>query len=129
MDPIANLLTMIRNAQRAKRLKVTVPYSTMNLLLVKTLQKEGFIGQYEKGGKKLNKSLEIILKYDSEGKGVISNIQRVSTPGRRWYMKASELTPVKQGYGLRILSTPKGVMSDKEARKSRVGGEVLCEVW
>ena len=123
------MLTIIRNAQMARHTKVAVPYSAMNLLLVKILQREGFIGQYEKSGKKLNKSLEIILKYDSEGKPVMSSIKRVSKPSRRVYCKISELKPVKQGYGMAIVSTPKGVLSDSEARKLKVGGEVICEVW
>ncbi|MEK7120012.1 MAG: 30S ribosomal protein S8 [Patescibacteria group bacterium] len=129
MDSIANMLTIIRNAQMARHTKVAVPYSAMNLLLVKILQREGFIGQYEKSGKKLNKSLEIVLKYDSEGKPVMSSIKRVSKPSRRVYCKISELKPVKQGYGMAIVSTPKGVLSDSEARKLKVGGEVICEVW
>jgi len=129
MDSIANMLTIIRNAQMARHTKVAVPYSAMNLLLVKILQKEGFIGQYEKNGKKLNKTLKIILKYDSEGKPVMSSIKRVSKPSRRVYCKISELKPVRQGYGVAIVSTPKGVLSDSEARKLKVGGEVICEVW
>lgn len=129
MDSIANMLTIIRNAQMARHTKVAVPYSAMNLLLVKILQKEGFIGQYEKSGKKLNKTIEIILKYDSEGKPVMSSIKRVSKPSRRVYCKISELKPVRQGYGMAIVSTPKGVLSDSEARKLKVGGEVICEVW
>jgi small subunit ribosomal protein S8 len=123
------MLTIIRNAQMARRNKVVVPYSAMNLLLIKILQKEGFIGQYEKNGKKINKNIEIILKYDSEGKPAISNIKRISKPSRRVYCKISELKPVKQGYGMAIVSTPKGVLSDSEARKLKVGGEVICEVW
>lgn len=123
------MLTIIRNAQMARRNKVAAPYSSMNLFLVKILQKEGFIGQYEKNGKKLNKSLEIILKYDSEGKPAITNIQRISKSSRRIYRKLSELKPVRQGYGMMIVSTPKGLLSDSEARKLKVGGEIICEVW
>ncbi|KKR10219.1 MAG: 30S ribosomal protein S8 [Parcubacteria group bacterium GW2011_GWA2_39_18] len=129
MDSIANMLTIIRNAQMARRAKVAVPYSAMNLLLVKILQKEGFVGQYEKSGKKLNKNIEIVLKYDSEGKPAMSSIKRISKPSRRVYRKILELKPVKQGYGAAIVSTPKGVLSDSEARKLKVGGEVICEVW
>ena len=113
----------------ARRAKVAVPYSAMNLLLVKILQKEGFVGQYEKSGKKLNKNIEIVLKYDSEGKPAMSSIKRISKPSRRVYRKILELKPVKQGYGAAIVSTPKGVLSDSEARKLKVGGEVICEVW
>ena len=123
------MLTIIRNAQMARLAKATVSYSAMNLFLIKILQREGFVSQYEKNRKKLNKSIEIVLKYDSEGKPVMSSIKRISKPSRRIYCKITELKPVKRGYGMAIVSTPKGVLSDNEARRLKVGGEVICEVW
>jgi small subunit ribosomal protein S8 len=127
-DPLGDLITRIRNAQMRGRTKVTSPASRLRARVLDVLQEEGFIRSYAEVEKEGHKELEIELKY-SEGAPVISEIQRVSKPGRRVYSSIKELGLVRNGLGISILSTPKGVMSDAAARAQNVGGEVLCEVY
>ncbi len=127
-DPIADMLTRIRNAVMVEKTTVSIPYSKIKMAIAKVLKKEGFILDCEKKGKKTKKVIEVRLKYTEEG-SKIRDLKRVSKPGQRIYKKYDELFPVKQGFGIAILSTSKGIMSDKEAKKEGVGGEVLCEVW
>ena len=128
-DPIADMLTRIRNAHKINALSVSMPYSKTKESIAKVLLEEGYIKDIdteEIGEKKSN--LTIGLKY-FEGKPVISEIKRVSTPGRRVYSSINDLPRTYNGLGISILSTPRGVMSDNEARAAHVGGEVLCQVF
>jgi small subunit ribosomal protein S8 len=128
-DPIGDLLTRIRNGQLRGLSKIQSPNSKLRTRLLDVLQAEGFIRGYaeveHKGGKR---ELEIELKYH-EGRPVIRELKRVSTPGRRVYAGVEELKPHRQGLGLSIVSTPQGVMTDNDAREKNVGGEVLCQVF
>jgi small subunit ribosomal protein S8 len=126
-DPIADMLTRIRNAQMVEKASVTMPSSKLKVSIAEVLKDEGYIGDYavrENGGKA---QLDIALKYYA-GRPVIERIQRVSTPGLRVYKGKDDLPRVLNGLGVAIVSTPKGVMTDRKARASNVGGEVLCIV-
>lgn len=127
-DPIANMLTCVRNAQRAGIKNVVMAASQLKIAIVEVLKQEGFIADYKvnESGKN-KKNLDVLLKYH-KGKPVIETIKRISRPGLRVYKKADELPVVCGGLGVAIVSTPKGVMTSKEARKAGMGGEVLCEV-
>ena len=127
-DPVGDLITRIRNAQMRGRSKLTSPASTLRVRVLNVLKDEGYIRDFreiEAGG---HKELEIELKY-FEGAPAIHEIQRVSKPGRRVYSSIRDLRLVRNGLGISILSTPKGVMSDNAARDANVGGEILCEVY
>jgi len=128
MDPISNMLTSIRNAQAAKKDTVSVPFSDLKYEIARILARQGLIKNVEKKGRKINKLIDIGLKYDN-GAPKISGLRKVSKPGQRIYKKFKEIKPVKGGYGIAIISTPKGLMTNKEARKQKLGGEVICEVW
>lgn len=122
------MLTRIRNANILKKDKVLVPYSKIKFEIAKTLLEKGFIESLFKRGRKIKKFLEIgLLKKDNEMK--ISGIKRVSRPGRRVYVKSSEIKLIKSGKGINIISTPSGIMAGFEARKRKLGGEMICEVW
>jgi len=126
-DPISDLLTRIRNACMANLQRVAVPSSKLKLEVLRILKDEGFISDYSVSDK-YHGVIKIYLKY-KDGKPVLSNLQRMSRPGRRLYKAVDLLPKALDGYGLTIVSTSKGVMSDREARKQRVGGEVICQVW
>lgn len=128
MDPIADLLVRIKNAQAAGREMVEAPFSNVKIAIAKILQSENFIESVEKKGVKNKEKLEIKLKYD-QGIGAISGIKRISRPGQRNYSPSLRIKSSKQGYGLMIISTSQGIMSGKEAKRKKIGGEVLCEVW
>ena len=131
-DPIADMLTRIRNASRIRFKSVDVLMSGVNLSIAETLKKAGYISGYEvvKGEKKTHSMLKIYLKYSPASKqGIIKNIQRVSKPGRRVYANSRKIPTVLNGYGIAIVSTSRGVLTDKEARGLNVGGEILCNVW
>lgn len=128
MDSITDMLNRIRNAQAVLKPTVDVPFSDLKYEIAKILEKRGFIEKTEKKGKKIRKILEIVLKYDDKSPA-ISGLKRVSRPGQRIYKGFEELRSVRQGYGIAIVSTSKGLLTDKEARKNKLGGEVLCEVW
>jgi len=125
-DTIADLITRIRNAQRAQKETVLAPYSKMKLSICNLLQKEGYVESVETEGD-IKKVLKIYLKY-YEGKPVIDSIKRVSHPGLRIFKSAKEIPLVKNGLGIAIISTSKGIMTDKEARKNNFGGEIICYV-
>ena len=127
-DPIGDMIARIRNAAMRKRSKVLTPASRMRERVLDVLQSEGYIRGYAEVEFKGHKELEIELKYH-EGEPVIRELKRVSTPGRRVYSSIADLKPIKNGLGISILSTPKGVMSDTAARDANVGGEVLCQVY
>lgn len=129
-DPIADLLTRIRNGLRVHGQKVQVRKSRLNEEVVRTLTREGFLTSVREivapTGRPM---LEVALKYDQEGEPLISSVSRVSRPGRRVYSTVREIPRVLNGMGIVVLSTSRGVMSDREARAQGVGGEILCEVW
>ncbi|KQC10719.1 MAG: 30S ribosomal protein S8 [Smithella sp. SDB] len=129
-DPIADMLTRIRNANKARFKTVNVHMSQMNVNIAKVLKKSGYISNYDKvKNEKGQQLLEIVLKYPDAKRTVITNIKRVSKPGRRVYVASDSIPKVLNGYGISILSTSNGVITDAEARELRVGGEVLCNVW
>ena len=128
-DPVGDMLTRIRNAQMRGMTKTTTPASKLRGRVLDVLEAEGFIRGYTKIERDNNKrDFEIELKY-FDGQPVISSMKRVSKPGRRVYTAIKDISPVRNGLGISILSTPKGVMSDAAAREHNVGGEVLCEVY
>ena len=127
-DPITDLLNRIRNAQAVFHPTVEIPFSNLKYEITKILEKEKFIEKTEKKGKKARKTIEIVLKYDGKIPA-ISGLRKISKPGQRIYKSLKDIKPVRGGYGVLIISTPKGLMTDKEARKKRLGGEILCEVW
>lgn len=129
-DPIADMLTRIRNANTAKHDTVDVPASKMKISIAEILLKEGYIKNYELIDVKGFKSIHITLKYGADKKEkVISGLKRISKPGLRVYANTDELPSVLGGFGIAIISTNKGVMTDKQARKENVGGEVLAFIW
>jgi len=128
-DPVADLLTRIRNANMAGHDQVEVLGSRLNLEVVKILQSEGFVRNYEITKDKMQSRIKIGLKYGPRKEKVITDLKRVSKPGRRVYTKRGDIPRVLGGLGIAIVSTSKGVMTDREARRLGVGGEVLCYVW
>ena len=128
-DPIADMLTRIRNANAIRQPQVTMPSSRKRVDIAEVLKTEGFIGGYEVREGKPSSTLVISLKYGTEGERVIRQIDRVSKPGRRVYTGVENLRPVLRGQGIQIVSTPKGVVSDRKARELKVGGEVLATVF
>ncbi len=128
-DPIADLLTRIRNAMTAKHETVTVPASKMKKSIVDILLTEGYIKNAEVVEENGHNNIVITLKYGAHGEKVISNLKRVSKPGLRVYCGCEDLPSVLNGLGIAIISTSKGVMTDKEARKNKIGGEVLAYIW
>ncbi|MCX7803574.1 MAG: 30S ribosomal protein S8 [Planctomycetota bacterium] len=128
-DPIADMLTVIRNGVRVRRGEVTVPASRIKTAVVEVLKREGFIAGFEIEKHRPQDRLRIRLKYGNSGESAITAIRRISKPGRRVYWGKDDIQPVLRGIGISIISTPKGVLSDREARKASVGGEVICQVW
>ncbi len=128
-DPIADLLTRIRNGAMAKLQKVDIPSSNLKVGIVNVLKNEGFVKNYKVITDQKQGILRIYLKYISENDSVITEIKRVSKPGGRRYVKSDQIPKVKQGLGVAILSTSKGLLTDKVARESGVGGELICTVW
>lgn len=129
-DPIADMLTRIRNANRVHFKSVDVMNSKINLNIAKVLKKSGFIAGYDiKTDSEKREAIRIYLKYQDAKRAVLTDIQRISKPGRRVYLKSDKLAPVLNGYGVSIVTTSKGVMTDKEAREMNLGGELICNVW
>jgi len=128
-DPIADMLTRIRNANMVSLPTVAMPSSKLKVALAKLLKEEGYIVDYSEAVDGVFKTLTITLKYDEANKPVISNLQRVSRPGLRTYHKAKNLPQVYGGLGIAVVSTSKGLLTDRKARKENLGGEVLCYVW
>ena len=129
MDPIGDMFTRIRNGQMRKLTTIDVPASNFRIKILEVLKTEGYINNYFIEKKENNKkNLKVDLKY-YEGVPVIKEIKRISKPGRRIYSKAVSIPKIQNGLGLAILSTPKGVMSDNEARKNNLGGEIICRVF
>jgi small subunit ribosomal protein S8 len=128
-DPISDLLTRIRNAHLAKHDRLDVPTSKLKQEVCRLLQDEGFIRNFRVIEAETRNTLRIFLRYSPEGTPAINSLERVSKPGRRIYRGADDIQPVRNGLGVGILSTSQGLLSDRQARERRVGGELLCEVW
>jgi small subunit ribosomal protein S8 len=129
-DPIADMLTRIRNANKVRFKNVDVLLSRINLNIAKVLKKSGYISGYDiKKDARGYQVLRIYLKYADTKKSVLTGIQRISKPGRRVYVRSEKIPKVLNGYGIAILSTSRGVLTDKEASDAKVGGEILCNVW
>jgi len=128
-DPIADMLARIRNAFLVRHKTVEIPASKMKLAIAKILKEEGYIEDYRFLQEGPQGKIEIVLKYDENKRPVIAGMRKVSKPGRRVYVKKEELPKVLGGYGIAIISTSQGIMTDQEARKRGIGGEVICEVW
>lgn len=128
-DPIADLLTRIRNANMAKMQKVDIPSSNLKVSIANVLRSEGFIKNYKVISDDKQGILRIYLKYIDEKESIFNELKRVSKPGGRVYVKCDEVPKVKNGLGIAILSTSKGIITDKAARESGIGGELICTVW
>jgi small subunit ribosomal protein S8 len=128
-DPIADMLTRIRNAINAKHAKVDVPASNLKTEIARILKDEGYIADYKVSGEGVRKSLRIRLKYGTKGESVISKLNRISKPGRRVYVGRDDIRLVLGGLGVAIISTSKGLMSGQQARKQNMGGEHVCNIY
>jgi small subunit ribosomal protein S8 len=127
-DPIADMLTRIRNGIQARHARVDMPASKLKVEVARILKEEGFISNFKLAEEGKKKVLKIFLRYGADGESAISVAERVSKPGRRVYVAAGEIPRVLGGLGINILTTPRGVMTGKAARKSRLGGELLCNI-
>jgi small subunit ribosomal protein S8 len=128
-DPIADFLTRIRNAAQAKHDTLRVPSSKLKLRIAEILKGEGYIKSYTVVGDGPRAEIEIALGYDPQGQPILSGVRRVSRPGLRIYVSKDKIPQVLNGLGISILTTSKGVMTDRQARQENVGGEVICAVW
>ncbi|MDO4587463.1 MAG: 30S ribosomal protein S8 [Planctomycetia bacterium] len=128
-DPVADMLTRIRNALKVEHETLDIPYSRMKQGIVEVLKREGYIWDYIVIESKPFNLIRVQLKYGPNGECVIQRIRKISKPGRRLYSSPNDLRPVLNGLGIKILSTNKGIISDREAKTQNVGGEVICEVW
>ena len=128
-DPIADMLTRIRNANSARHITVEIPASKLKLAIAQILLDEGYIKSFEKIEDGKQGMIQVTLKYDEKGKGVISGLKRISKPGLRIYVSCEELPQVLNGLGIALVSTSKGIKTDRDARREGLGGEVLAYVW
>lgn len=128
-DPIADMLTRIRNAIRANKKTVEVPYSNLKFQLAQIMQAEGYIEGVQQPADQIKKFFTVELKYINDQKPVITNLKRVSRPGLRVYRGYREVPRILDNIGISVLSTPLGLMTDREARKKKVGGEIICKIW
>lgn len=135
-DPISDMLTRIRNGSKARKDAVSIPLSKIKLEIARILKKENYIGEFTKRGKGAVKYLDVSLRYEESDAAtpqsrtpIIDEIKRVSKPGQRIYASFREIKPVKNGHGISVISTPRGLLTDAEAKKEKVGGEILLEIW
>jgi small subunit ribosomal protein S8 len=128
-DPIADMLTRVRNALRARHQKVDVPASKMKMELARILKEEGYILNYKMAEDGAQKAIRIYLKYTPSNEPAIAKIERVSRPGCRVYVGSKEIPRVLGGLGINILTTPRGLMTGRDARKENIGGELICQIW
>jgi small subunit ribosomal protein S8 len=128
-DPIADMLTRIRNAIEANHPRVDIPGSKLKLQVARILKEEGYINNFVNKGEGVKYMIRIFLRYDAKGTSSITHLSRVSRPGRRVYVGATEIPRVLGGYGVNIVSTSRGLMSGKKARKENVGGEILAQIY
>jgi small subunit ribosomal protein S8 len=129
MDTIGDMIIRIKNAGMAKKPSVVVPASKLRLAVAEKLKERGFVGAIEKHGKKIKRSIELQVLYHEDGTPKVSDVKRVSKPGRRLYVKNAQCTPVYSGRGVAIISTSQGVLTGEEAKKAGVGGEILFTLW
>jgi small subunit ribosomal protein S8 len=130
IDPITDLLNRIRNAGMAQHAETRIPHSKMKAKILEIMQQAGFIeGFSEDVGDGVHKQLIVQLRYIDDSRTAIKRMKRISKPGRRWYCNAKEIPQVKSGLGVAVLSTSKGIMTDRDARRLNVGGEIICEIW
>jgi len=127
-DPVADMLTRIRNGFRARHQRVDMPSSKLKVEIARVLKDEGYISNYKVSEEKKKQTLRVFLRYGPDGSSVISRLDRVSKPGRRVYIASNDVPKVLGGLGVNILTTPRGVMTGKAARRTKVGGEILCNV-
>lgn len=127
-DPITDMLNQIRNAEAVAKTEVLLPFSKLKNQIGLILQQEGFVADVKKVAKDKSKVMKIVLKYDN-GIPAIEGAKRVSKPGQRIYVKNTEIKKVRGGFGISIISTPKGLMTNNQARKAKLGGEVMLEIW
>src|SRR5215471_15661940 len=127
-DPVADMLTRIRNGIRARHARVEMPSSRLKVEIARILKEEGYVTNYKVSEEGRKRILRVVLRYDGDGESTISTLERISKPGRRVYVGAREVPRVLGDLGINILTTPRGVMTGKNARKASVGGEVLCNV-
>ena len=128
-DPISDMITQVRNASRVGKPQVVVSFSNLKLALANILKKEGYLKNVARNSRFSRNYITLDIAYDDKGQSKILEIERVSKPSRRIYRKADEIHSVRQGRGVSIISTPKGLLTDKEARLARLGGELMCKVW
>lgn len=128
MDPLSDMIVRIKNAAESKKESVVFPYSKLKLAILDVLLKEGYVKSFGKKGKKVVKFIEVVLAYDGKD-AKITGVKRVSKTSKRIYVGSKEIRRVKNGLGSLILSTPKGIMTDKAAKEAKVGGEALFEIW
>lgn len=128
-DPIADFLTRLRNALKVKKHYVSVPTSKMKIAIAKILKEKRLITDFKLSGEGIKKKLIIYLRYDQNNEPFLENLKRISKPGRRIYFGYKDLKPLRNNFAFRILSTSRGVMTDDEARKRKLGGEVICEIY
>lgn len=128
-DPVADFLTRIRNSIRARHQKLEVPASKLKVEIARILKEEGYIASYKASEENGRAILRVYLKYDANNEAAIRDLSRVSRPGCRVYVSHESIRRVQGGMGISILTTPRGVMTGREARRQKVGGEILCEVW
>ncbi|HYB98128.1 MAG TPA: 30S ribosomal protein S8 [Candidatus Limnocylindrales bacterium] len=128
-DPIADLLTRIRNACHGRRDHVVLPWSRVKEGIARVLREEGYVRDFEVAGEGAQRQLTIYIRYSDNGAPVLTGVRRISRPGLRRYSSSKEAPRVRGGLGVSILSTPLGLLADREARRRGVGGEILCEVW
>jgi small subunit ribosomal protein S8 len=128
-DPIADMLTRMRNAYAAKHQKVDVPVSNIKLEIARILKEEGFINNFKVIGEGVRRNIRIYLRYGTKGEQIISRLERVSKPGCRVYVKGTAVPSVLGGLGINIISTSRGLMTDRRARRDKVGGELICRVY
>ncbi len=127
-DPVGDMIIRIKNAGMAKKPSVDVPHSMLKLAIAEKLKEHGYVAAVEKRGRKVKKTLEITLAYN-DGTPRIRGVKRISKPGRRLYAKVRDIVPIKYGHGTSLLSTPKGILTGEEARKAKLGGEMLFHIW
>lgn len=128
-DPIGDLLTRLKNAAQRRHETVTVPASKLKRAILKILQQEGYVQTVEDAELEGHPALKVQLRYVGEGQPMITGLERISKPGRRVYVGSKEIGKVRNGIGMSILSTSKGIMTDQESRRNKLGGEVLCSIW
>lgn len=127
-DKVSNLIIGLKNAYNAKHMVFETPFTKLNASILEVLRKEGFVTDFEEKGKDIEKTLVVSLKYEN-GKPAISDVSRTSKQSKRVYIGYKDIKPVKNGYGISVISTPKGVMSDKQAKDQKLGGEELFKIW